>query len=98
MIGTDDQLEQFETFLNHHTDLTEENKLKSYSLEQFLVTEQTSFVGKPIRDSGIREQTRGLVVGIERLGERILNPDSGLKIEAGDLLWIAGDRSKIRAL
>ena len=30
--------------------------------------------------------------------QRLLNPDSGMKIEVGDLQWIVGDRSKIRSL
>jgi CPA2 family monovalent cation:H+ antiporter-2 len=38
------------------------------------------------------------VVGIERAGKRILNPDSHLAIQNGDLLWIVGDRQKLRSL
>jgi CPA2 family monovalent cation:H+ antiporter-2 len=33
----------------------------------------------------------GLVVGIERKGRRILNPESTEVIEKDDLLWIVGD-------
>ncbi len=99
VIGGDEQLEQFELFLkSHRSQSASDDRLKNYSLEQYLVTEQNEFVGKAIKDSGIREKTRGLVVGIERLGERLLNPDSSFQIQAGDLLWIAGDRAKIRSL
>lgn len=98
VIGSDDQLERFEVFLKSSSLTSSDDKLGAYALEQFLVTDHTEFVGKAIRESGIREKTKGLVVGIERLGERILNPDSSLKIQSGDLLWIAGDRAKIRNL
>jgi CPA2 family monovalent cation:H+ antiporter-2 len=54
-----------------------------------------SFCGKSIRESSIRELTDGLVVGIERKGQRILNPDSSISIEPEDLLWIVGDRKKL---
>ena len=39
-----------------------------------------------------------LVVGVERNGERILNPAADFRITAGDLLWIVGQRAKVQAL
>jgi CPA2 family monovalent cation:H+ antiporter-2 len=51
--------------------------------------------GKTLRASGIREITNGLVVGIERNGQRILNPDSTTVFEWDDIVWIVGDRKKI---
>lgn len=101
VIGNDEQLERFQNFLIEdvrHGQSHPEVSSDSYSLDQYLVTESSPFLHKPIRDSGIREKTKGLVVGIERKGQRILNPDSGMAIENGDLLWIAGDRGLIRAL
>jgi CPA2 family monovalent cation:H+ antiporter-2 len=71
---------------------------RDYSLEQHFINTESSFVGKTIRLSGLREATKGIVVGIERGGERILNPDSALTIEKDDLLWIVGDRRLIRGL
>ena len=32
----------------------------------------------------------GIVVGIERKSERLLNPDSTVAIQNSDLLWIVG--------
>ncbi|MNL10086.1 potassium transporter peripheral membrane component [compost metagenome] len=98
VIGTDEQLIAFRKFLLAEqieipTDLPSE-----YSLEQYLVTENSPFVTKTIRECGIRESTHGLVVGIERDGKRILNPDSTEIIGTGDLLWIVGDRDKILRL
>ena len=40
-----------------------------------------AFIGKSIRDSELREKTRGLIVGLERGGKRILNPESKLILE-----------------
>ena len=37
-----------------------------------------------------------MIVGLERNGERILNPDSSMIIENEDVLWIAGERDLIR--
>lgn len=54
--------------------------------------------GKTIRNSKIREQTGGLVVGIERDGERILNPDSTIEFQWEDVIWIVGDWKRIKQL
>jgi CPA2 family monovalent cation:H+ antiporter-2 len=37
-------------------------------------------------------------VGIERNKERILNPDSDTQFEWGDIIWIVGEREKIKRL
>ncbi|WP_413291153.1 cation:proton antiporter [Bdellovibrio sp. HCB337] len=99
VIGTDEQLLKFKKFLDFEKALVDISGVnRDYSLEQYLVTEKSPFVGKTIRLSGLREATKGIVVGIERQGKRILNPDSALIIETGDLLWIVGDRRLIRTL
>ncbi|MFZ9695928.1 MAG: cation:proton antiporter regulatory subunit, partial [Chitinophagaceae bacterium] len=51
-----------------------------------------------LRESRLREETDGLVVGIERKGIRILNPSSDTVIEWDDVQWIVGNRKKLRAL
>lgn len=55
-------------------------------------------VGKPLRDSAIRDLVDGLVVGLERGEFRQLHPPADLRLEAGDRLWIVGDPDKILRL
>jgi CPA2 family monovalent cation:H+ antiporter-2 len=100
VIGTDDQLADFENFLNTFYIPMGQNQPTSstFTLDQYLVTEKSPFVGRSIRECGIRERTSGLVVGIERQSRRILNPDSSLTIQPGDLLWIVGDSVKLRSI
>lgn len=99
VIGTDEQLLSFKSFLNTELPaLTADEGEVEYSLEQHLLTEESRYVGKTIRECGLRENTRGLVVGIERAGGRMLNPDSSVILREGDLLWIVGDRQKILSL
>jgi monovalent cation:H+ antiporter-2, CPA2 family len=100
VIGTDDQLAEFENFLTtfYEPIVSDELSTGSFILEQYTVSETSPFLGRTIRDSGIREKTAGLVVGIERAGRRILNPDSHFLIERGDLLWIVGNGQKLRML
>lgn len=67
-------------------------------LRKLIITGPTAMSGRSIRESKIRELTRGLVVGVERNKSRILNPESDFVLETGDLLWIVGDRKRIEVL
>lgn len=66
--------------------------------DQLVVNEYTKLKGLSIRDSGLRERTNGLVIGIERNNERLLNPDSTTVFEWNDIVWIVGERKKIQNL
>ena len=46
----------------------------------------------------MREKTKGLIVGVEKNGRRILNPDSDLVFEEGDIVWIVGSPWRISKL
>lgn len=100
VIGTDEQLLRFKTFIDVDGEVegVGASAPAEYSLEQYLLTEQSPYLQKSIRECGLRETTSGLVVGIEREGRRILNPDSSEVLQRGDVLWIVGDREKILSL
>lgn len=97
VIGTDQQLLEFGKIMVL-SDLSSSEGQDGVDLEKIVVDEHIRLTGKTIRESGIRESTDGLVVGIERKGERILNPSSDTVIAWDDVLWIVGNRKKIRAL
>lgn len=97
VIGTDVQLEQFRTILESAI-LPAQNGQAEIILNKLIVDNHTALRGKTIRASGIREITSGVVVGIERDGKRILNPDSTTVFEWDDIVWIVGDRKKIMKL
>ena len=97
VIGTDKQLEEFgKIILPYNEDSIEDMGL--VDLQKILVDEHTLLKGMSIRESGIREKTDGLVVGIERQGERFLNPSSDTILEWDDIVWIVGNRKKIQDL
>ncbi|MBO9203624.1 MULTISPECIES: cation:proton antiporter domain-containing protein [Niastella] len=97
VIGTDVQLEQFRSILESAI-LPAKNVEEEITLNKIIVDEHIAVRGKTLRASGIREATNGLVVGIERNGERILNPDSTTVFEWDDIVWIVGERKKIEEL
>jgi len=99
VIATDDQLEQFRKVVEPVLDNLEfTGEKKEVSLNKIIIDNHNHLRGKTIRNSRIREMTSGLVVGIERGNNRILNPDSTTEFEWEDVVWIVGDRKKIQKL
>lgn len=98
VIGTDFQVKKFKKYLDQNEIEPEENVTESNIVLQHLELKNESFIGKSIRESQIREKTNGLVVGIEREGRRMLNPDSHLILEQGDILWVVGDKKLLTSL
>lgn len=95
VIGTDEQVVAFKNYLDQHEIDLPEEVLEDEIILQQLELKNRICIGKTIRESQIREKTHGIIVGIERNGKRILNPESHLILEADDTLWIAGDKKKI---
>lgn len=98
IIGTDEEIERFKKHMdskNAHTgDIAYAPQIL---LTQMHVKHGSLLIGKTIRESNIREQTNGLIVGIERKGQRILNPESNTAFAPDDIIWIVGDKSLIES-
>ena len=60
------------------------------------VNDDNKLNGLTIKESGILGKTNGLILGIERDDIRILNPVSTTVFEWNDIIWIAGERYKIK--
>jgi CPA2 family monovalent cation:H+ antiporter-2 len=97
IIGTDEQLEQIRPVLDA-PELTHGGTDDGIAVQKMILTPHHNLVGKTIRESGIREATKGLVIGIERPGGRLLNPASEELLQAGDILWLAGNKKRIKEL
>jgi monovalent cation:H+ antiporter-2, CPA2 family len=101
IVATDSQIAVFKPVFDQ-PDLKPSNgkdvDISEIVFDQLVVNEYTQLKGFSIRDSGIRERTNGVVIGIERNGERILNPDSTTVFEWGDVVWMVGERKKIQSV
>lgn len=99
VIGNDEQLGRFKAFIEMtNFQDREDGQSDSYILHGHILTPDSPFIGKSIRDSEIREKTEGLVVGLERKSRRMINPDSLTVLEADDFLWIVGNKEKMKNL
>jgi CPA2 family monovalent cation:H+ antiporter-2 len=98
IIGTDEQLQEFKPVFDSLLNVGAELDADEIALQKIVVDERTQLRGKDIRSSGLRERTNGLVIGIERNNERILNPESTMVFEPNDVIWIVGEKKKIQEL
>ncbi|RYD95267.1 MAG: sodium:proton antiporter, partial [Sphingobacteriales bacterium] len=93
VIGTDDQLDHFKKYIEPLSGIQPRGLgSDEVVLRKVVVTKKSFLFKKTIRESGIREKTNGLVVGLERNKRRVLNPESNMILEDGDMLWVVGDR------
>ncbi len=101
VIGTDEQLERFRQSLVPVAlaqPVSKKQQRQEVALRKIVLADSSKLPGKTIRDSALRERSKGIVVGIERDGARILNPDSGFRFEAGDTVWIVGNARRLQVL
>ena len=99
VIGTDDQLENFSREMASSVlKPIETESTGDMVLVHITVNQKFPFTHQTIRESLIRELTSGLVVGIERNGERILNPESTQVFLSGDIVWLAGSKQRINEI
>ena len=97
VIGSDADLEAFGNQLSASAiDLEDE---RYHSGEMLLrcvpVTSLSPFLGKTIRDSGIREHYHCLVAGVEKADGQLHTPDVTSVFEEGDVLWVVGEKEDV---
>jgi CPA2 family monovalent cation:H+ antiporter-2 len=98
IIGTDDQLSAVKGIFETSRDKTESDiPIEEIVLQNFTITPGSKLFNRNIRESGIREEAKALVVGLERNGRRTLNPESTLTLQEGDIIWVVGIKKKIES-
>lgn len=99
IIATDEQMQVFKAVFDATEPVEKDGiMINDITLQKIVVDEFTQLKDLSIRESGIRERTQGLVIGIERAHTRLLNPDSTTVFEWDDIVWLVGDRKKIQEL
>ncbi|MGE5420751.1 MAG: TrkA C-terminal domain-containing protein, partial [Chloroflexota bacterium] len=99
IIGTDAQMQAFRpVFERQEEEAKEHQAIEDIVIRPVAADKGSRIIGIRISNSGIRESTNGIVIGLERKGQRIINPGSSTVFEEGDIIWIAGEREKISRL
>lgn len=100
VIGTDEQLNHFGEQLIHVEVASEEPDIekREMTLKQFVVDKDSVFLGKSIRESGIRDKYKCLIVGVERANNGLKTPDVHIPFVEGDIFWVVGEMDDVYKL
>lgn len=97
VIGTNEQIGQLlpivECGEEYNTNYSEE-----VTYTYIVINEHSEWVGKSTSELDLRNTYRCLLVGIERGSSAFLRPDGTIKIEANDILWLAGEPDVIASI
>lgn len=96
VLGTDEQLKQIQEELNLKKEVAETSA--NVRIEQFEIGKNSPLIGRTLQSSGIREDGRCTVVGIERNGIPTMNPESQTIFYEGDIIWVVGEPDSLHKL
>lgn len=100
VVGADDDLAHFRQYIEerYKESLNNLQETKEVNMEQFFISEGSGLIGRTILESGIRDNSGCLVIGIERDARSIKNPPPTTVFEQGDIVWIVGEHEKVLRL
>ena len=98
-IGSDEQLHAFGTYVSQglipeDTDIEK----REMRLHRMVIRHGSPFIGKSLRDSGIREHYDCMVVGVEEGQQNLTMITPTRPFEQGDVLWVVGEGESIARL
>ena len=99
VIGSDDQLANFNTIINKelHQDDPDIEK-REMKLRQIIVNSNSPFIGKTLQESGIRDIYNCMVVGLEEGEENLTAMSPARRFEKGDIIWIVGEEDDLKRI
>jgi CPA2 family monovalent cation:H+ antiporter-2 len=99
--GSDQQISDFQAMLDSaHRSQSKDRRPATripVTLEHFCVEADMELCGRTVAESHIREGASCCVLGVERDGQSLMNPDPSLRFEAGDVVILAGEAPQIAA-
>ena len=100
VIGSDKQLADFGHVMAAMSDESaQQQSPEEMTLRRVVLLDNSPFVGKTIKESGIRDQYQCLVVGVESEGENeLLQPHPMRQLQTGDIIWVVGEEANIKQL
>lgn len=89
ILGNEEQIDTFRIEIEEkHINQEPIDLLENIFLKSVILKKNTKLEGKTIRESKIQESIQGMVVGLERKGTQILNPDPTTPLHTGDLIFL----------
>lgn len=99
VIGNDEQLAAISAAIAHEIHPEEfDIEKREMVLRQIELSESSPFIGKTLRESGIRDEYNCMVVGVDEGQTHITLINPARNLEVGDTLWIVGERDNIKRI
>jgi CPA2 family monovalent cation:H+ antiporter-2 len=100
VIGTDAQLAEFGRQTERVSTAAEEEDFerREMQLKQFVIDADSPFLGQNIKESGLRDRYKCLVVGVEKDDGNLHAPNVSAPFEEGDIVWVVGEKEDVRRL
>ncbi len=99
VVGTDEQICAFAGKIEseNNPELPLENNMEA-TLQSFTIDEHFPYTGMSIKNSEIGKKHNCMIIGIEREGSSIMNPDYSTVFEHGDLVWVVGEKNMLEKM
>lgn len=99
--GTDIQMADFQQMLDGSIKSADETTTNNSKLilGNIFIKQGSTFIGKNIIQSGIRDKAKCVVIAITRPNENIfINPDPHFTFQEGDIVMLVGEKERIKKL
>ncbi|GHT38003.1 sodium:proton antiporter [Bacteroidia bacterium] len=102
VLGTDKQMEQFQQRIEEkhekYANYQPKQSPPPVQLRQIELLEGSSLIGQSALTSHLQDKLDCMLIGVEREGWSTMNPDLEVVFEVGDILWLVGEKEKIKRL
>ncbi len=99
VLGTDEQIEAVRFSIEKPPGLGERFRdLEGYELRQIRLETCSGYCGKTLAEARIGGELGVTIVGLEKGERRLINPESTVRLDAGDVLWVVGETERLEQL
>ena len=98
-IGNDEQLTKLSKAINAELQPEVTNIEKhEMKLRSFTISKTSPFIGKTLKDSGIRDEYNCMVVGVDEGQKNLTLITPSRCLQAGDILWVVGEERNLERI
>lgn len=98
-IGNDEQLTKLSKAINAELQPEVTNIEKhEMKLRSFTISKTSPFIGKTLKDSGIRDEYNCMVVGVDEGQKNLTLITPSRSLQAGDVLWVVGEEKDLERI
>lgn len=93
-VGTEKQLERFRAIMEEYSAPLPVTNEEEFCVESLTLGDDSPLTGRTLKDLDMR-RSACMVVSVLRNRKQTTNPEADLRFEAGDIVWLAGEKSAV---